>query len=118
MAKTLTTTDLDQFTGSETLYRNPVYGSLQYTEGARHVAVAGEAWWLLDLIASYRRHRKVRGEAFQVWTLTVDGNAGRIVCTDGDDHVLVTQDIPFTDFPLETITLWVAENVILLPSEY
>jgi hypothetical protein len=118
MTQTLQETDLAHFTGSETLYRNRFYGPLRYTEGARHVAVAGEAWWLLDLIASYRTHRKVREEAFQVWTLTVTGSKGVVTCTDGNGHPLVTQRIPLTDFPLATITLWCVDKVILLPSEY
>jgi hypothetical protein len=117
MGKTLTETDLGMFTGSETLYRNPLYGALTYTEGARHVAMAGEAWWLLDLIASYRNRRKVRGEAFQIWTLTVTGQAGLVTCDDGNDHQLVSQLIPFTDFPLATITLLVCDHVLMLPSE-
>jgi hypothetical protein len=118
MAQTLTTTDLKQFTGSEVLYQNPLYGPLRYTAGARHVAVAGEAWWLLDLIASYRRHPKVRSAWFQTWTLEVAEQSGMVMCTDGEDHLLVTQHLPFTDFPLKAITLWVVDNVLMLPSEY
>lgn len=118
MAKTLEATDLTQFSGSETLYRNPFYGPVQYTEGARHVAVAGEAWWLLDLVVSYRRHAQVRGEGFQVWTLAVTEESGMVTCTDGNEHLLVSQHIPYTDFPLPTVTLWLVDNILMLPSEY
>jgi hypothetical protein len=118
MPKTLNAADLGQFRGSETLYTNNHYRPLQYTEGVRHVAVAGEAWWLLDLIVSYRHHPKVRGEGFQVWKLIVTEQAGLVTCDDGNDHQLVSQRIPFTDFPLETVTLWLIDNILLLPSEY
>jgi hypothetical protein len=51
------------------------------------------------------------------WTLTLD---------DGNDNILVTQEIEYSDFPLDAITLFVAPQespagrlwVIMLPSEY
>lgn len=47
-----------------------------------------------------------------------------LVCDDGNGNVLATQEIPYTDFPLSEITLYVQENeylgglVVMLPSEY
>lgn len=118
MPKTLTAADLTQFHGGDTLYHTPFHRPVRYTEGARHVFQAGEAWWLLDVIVSYQRHPKVRGEGFQVWTLTVTDARGVVVCEDGNGRRLVTQDLPYTDFPLDEVTLWVDNHVVLLPSEY
>jgi hypothetical protein len=41
-----------------------------------------------------------------------------VLCEDGNDKVVYSQPIAFTDFPLEKITLHFANNVIHLPSEY
>src|SRR5208337_2197669 len=44
--KTLTKADLAQFTGSETWYRHALVRDVLFTDGARHVADAGGAYWL------------------------------------------------------------------------
>jgi hypothetical protein len=49
--KTLTKADLAHFTGSEHWYSHGLVRSVLYTDGARHVAEAGGAYWLLDEIA-------------------------------------------------------------------
>jgi hypothetical protein len=49
--KTLSADDLGQFTGTEQWYRHSVNRSVLYTDGARHVAEHGQAYWLLDEIA-------------------------------------------------------------------
>ena len=42
---------------------------------------------------------------------------GEARCDIGEKP-LVTQNIPFTDFPLDTIDLWLCDGVLMLPSEY
>jgi hypothetical protein len=120
MPKTLDARDLDHFTGSEEFYTQPLYGRVRYTEGVRHVAEAGEAYWLLDAIIFSARHvRRLQGEAFQVWHLAVLDGRGVLTCTDGDsDDALYTQRIPYTDFPVPEVTLWLVDGVLMLPSEY
>jgi hypothetical protein len=39
-------------------------------------------------------------------------------CEDGNDNVVYTKQIEYTDFPQEGITLYFTNNTILLPSEY
>jgi hypothetical protein len=91
-----------------------------YTDGAKYVADEGGAYWLLDAIAICQRYeKKVAAEPFQVWKLTVrEDRSATLVCEDGNDKVVYTQPIEFTDFPLPEITLWFANNVIYLPSEH
>ncbi|MCK1641665.1 hypothetical protein IVA95_30010 [Bradyrhizobium sp. 157] len=50
----------------------------------------------------------------------MDDGSARLVCDDGNDKgaVIYSEDIDFTDFPLDQITIWVEGNVILLPSEH
>jgi len=40
------------------------------------------------------------------------------MCEDENDNIVYTQHIEFSDFTLDEITLWFANNVIYLPSEH
>jgi hypothetical protein len=56
-------------------------------------------------------------------TSTCTNAAGRssgatVLCNDGNGSVAYTQEIPFTDFLLDEVKLYFANNVIHLPSEY
>jgi hypothetical protein len=122
MTKTskLTQSDLSQFTGSENWYRHGINRNVLFTDGAKYVADEGGAYWLLDAIAIAQRFEKsVAAEEFQVWKLTVNANrTANLTCDDGNNKVVYTQHIAFTDFPLDEIKLYFTDNTILLPSEY
>jgi len=111
---------LRQFTGSENWYRHGINRNVLFTDGAKHVADKGGAYWLLDAIAIAQLYEKaVTGEEFQVWTLKVNENrTASLVCDDGNDNIVYTQHIEFTDFPIDEIRLYFTDNTILLPSEY
>lgn len=54
-----------------------------------------------------------------MWKLAVKADhSGVLTCEDGNDRVVYTKEIEYTDFPLEGITLWFTNNTILLPAEY
>ena len=112
--------DLAQFTGSETFYRHPLSGGCLYTEGVQYLAEAGSAYWLIDAILCPQPHlAELRRAEFQVWTLTVaTDRSATLVCTDGNDEQLYVHPIPWTDFPLTTVTLWFANRTLYLPSEH
>ena len=111
--------DLDQFTGSEQWYRHSLVRSITFTDGAKYVADHGGAYWLLDEIALAQKFSAaVKAEPFQVWKLTVNDCRGLLTCDDGNDNVVYSKPIPFTDFPLTEIKFYFTDNVILLPSEY
>ena len=116
----LRASDLTQFTGTEQWYRHGINRAVVFTDGAKYVADIAGAYWLLDEIALIQPHNKrIAGEAFQVWTLIVnDDQSATLTCDDGNGTTIYTQQIPFTDFALEEITLYFTDNVILLPSEY
>lgn len=120
MTKTLNQTDLMQFTGSEQWYQHSLNRQVLYTDGARYVAQAGGAYWLLDeIVLNQRFNGAVAAEEFQVWKLLVKpDHSATLTCEDGNDNVVFTKDITFTDFPLEEITLFCANNTIYLPSEH
>ena len=107
---------LANFYGSETFTR---YGNSILTEGCIFVARECCAWWFLDLINSHQCSPKVRHEEFQVFNLIKNkkGSGCKIIIEDGNNNVIGSQSISYTNFPLPNITLWRENNVIMLPSE-
>ena len=116
----LSVQDLKQFTGSQTFYRHPLSGGRVYTEGVQYLAIAGSAYWLIDaILCPQPHHPALRSAEFQVWTLSVGADkSATLICTDGDDERLYIHPVLWTDFPIETVTLWFANNTLYLPSEH
>ncbi len=120
--------DLPQFSGTESYFNLPypwLKSRFLLTDGAKYLAETAQAFWLMDAIASYQNTKKVASEPFQVWKLTVnDKREAVLICTDGNEHVLARQEIPYTTFPLDEITLYAEQSdylggrVVMLTSEY
>lgn len=116
---------LAQFTGSETFTGHGLARSVLMTEGVVFLARQAQAHWLTDAIAIYLHDARAKREEFQVWQLSVDGTTRRAVLsmTDGNStKPIITQLLDYTDFPLDSITLWLVASgnhwVLMLPSEY
>jgi hypothetical protein len=118
--KSLNPADLAQFTGSEQWHRHGIVRDVLFTDGAKYVADAGGAYWLLDEIAlAQRGSNRVAAEEFQHWKLTVNANhTATLTCDDGNGNIVFTKAIEYTDFPLPEIALYFTDKTILLPSEY
>ena len=118
--------DLPNFYGTENYYAlSPLFRSFVLTDGARYLADAASAWWLMDAIASHLS--SYRDEDFVVAKFSKKGNEWwKLRLEDGNYNVLAQQAIEYSDFPLDEITLYVIPqpmgdvtlHVILLPSEY
>jgi hypothetical protein len=90
--------------------------TLKYTDGIKFLAdnAGGGSYWLIDVIASYNRK-----EPFQLWELKVkDTKAVLTMKEDRGEPTLVKQEITYTDFPLDEITLYLIDGILLLTSEY
>jgi hypothetical protein len=111
---------LNGFTGTEHYYS--YLGGLKLTDGVKFLADNADSYWLLDAIASYQGAAKKDPmlREMQFWTLKTDVRKGTAVltCERDSGNVAFTQEIPFTDFPLPEIKVWVSNDVALLPSEY
>ena len=113
---------LNQFTGT---MEYTVYNRLLLlTEGVVFLAknAGGGCFWLIDCIYSYlSTDAKLREKQFMYATLRVKDNQARFYIDDSDGNRLVTQDIEYTDFPLNKITLYVGlygkQHIVCLPSE-
>jgi hypothetical protein len=110
--------DLEQFTGSEVVNRHWL-GVLRYTEGVKYLAEKAQCYWLLDAIGSYQQQLQSNAQLrdFQVWRLIVIGKSATLICEEDSDKEVLRQRIPYTDFPLPEITLYLAQKVLMLPSE-
>jgi hypothetical protein len=112
---------LSQFTGTEGYTRS--YSNILYTDGVVFLAETAHCFWLIDVFASHLL-TSINGdkEPFTCLKLTKTGDSAEIVIDDGNGIVLVTQEILYTDFPLDEIKLygcWECEVwIMMLPSEY
>jgi hypothetical protein len=110
---------LDQFTGTGAYYR--ISRKHVLTDGTRYLAEQGACIWMMDAIAS---HLCEIGTAdwFVLVRVQVTEGGAVMIYEDGNDREYARQEIPYTDFPLDSITLyacWDQEHwVIMLPSEY
>jgi len=108
--------ELRNFTGTEKWYKT-AFGGLLYTDGVKYLADQAGAYWLIDIIASAQS--QMGDIPFQVWRLHVSKKKlGLVLATDGDDKLRIyAQKIPYTDFPLDEIELYVENKVICFPRE-
>lgn len=111
---------LAQFTGTENWHRfNPLMRNLLATDGVMYLAQKAECFWLLDIVASLKLEPNCKKEDFLVCKLIKDENGGALfTATNGNKELLYTQEISSTDFPLNEITLFFIDHIVLLPSEY
>lgn len=115
------TTALSQFTGTNGY---AIFCSkTRLTDGTLFLAENAQCFWLMDVFASHLL-TSIDGdkEPFTCLKLTKTGEAANIVIDDGNGIVLASQEIMYTDFPLDEIKLYGCwENdvwVLMLPSEY
>lgn len=128
---TLTTEDLrdqlDGFTGTDDWHKVSAFGLLA-TDGVKFLAETAGAYWFMDVIASHLStvRKKDRDERFVIALLTVRPNRSatfRLVNDTGADAITYAQQrIEWTDFPLDSIKLYVQLTnsgwTVCLPSEY
>lgn len=126
MTQTLEHT-LQGFTGTEQYYvvsRIEVLRLLA-TDGVKYLCEQAQCYWLMDVILSHAPALRKAGEEFAIAELRVKNSEGGFLLHDGNEpaRVYARQRIPYTDFPLAEIKLYVAAQgrndfVVCLPSEY
>ena len=113
---------LSQFSGTERYHRHWCGSTIYLTDGAKYLADKAGCYWLMDIIASAYPHYK-HDEFVVVELVKTDTAAVLTIKPDAGQPSYYTQHIPFTDFPLESIKLYVVVGegmryVVMLPSEY
>lgn len=136
--------DLAQFYGTEQYHRwSILFKNHLLTDGVHFLCEKAQCYWLVDIIGSY--HSKCMKDPMlrdmQFWTLTVNPPEktiesftvgavkpkkpkpmATVICERDTGNVAFRQNIPYTDFPLHQIKLWVESTgdghwVIMLPQE-
>jgi hypothetical protein len=97
-SKKLDPTTLAQFTGTEHYYR--LNRKCLITDGAKYLADAASAYWLLEVAASYLLELGT-ADWFVLVRLRVKDCTAELTVEDGNGIVRATQQIPFTDFPAD-----------------
>jgi len=110
---------IHQAHGTETYHKFSSFKNYPVvTDGVIAVAEAAECFWLLNIIGSNQTDKRL-DPRFQVWKLVVNHeNDSAVVSGYNDTELIVSQEIPFTDFPLDELKLFLMDGVILLPSEH
>jgi hypothetical protein len=110
---------LSQFTGTEAYYR--ISRRHLLTDGTKYLAEEAECFWIMDAIASHLSEIGTQDWFVLIRVQVTEGRAVMIY-EDGNDREHARQEIPYTDFPLDSITLYACWDqdhwVIMLPSEY
>lgn len=97
---------------------SPFLGFPVATDGVIALAEAAGCFWILDIIGSYQTNEKL-DPAFQVWQMEVNhADSSAVVRGFNDTELIITQEIPFTNFQLDELKLYLIDGIILLPSEY
>ena len=103
------------FNGTSTYWHR---GRIFYTDGVKYLIKEGEAHWLLNVVHSYvpkvLQKMKRNGLREHLVVLEVEGTEGvfKIYDSKGSgDGVYVTQNISYTDFPLDNIRLVIGPKI-------
>ena len=104
--------------GTESYHKfSPLPGYPVITDGVLALAEAAGCYWLLDVIGSHQNNKQLDKE-FQVWKLEVNEESRECVVRGyNDTDLIITQEIPYTDFPLKELKLYLIDGIILIPSE-
>lgn len=120
--------NLCQFTGTTQYYSYPLFGIKGLlSDGIHYLLNIAECYWLIDAILSHQlnpvisKHPELK--SLQFWRLNVnDDNSALLQCEWDKDEIVESQKIDYTNFPLDSITLYCSPTpegyVIYLPSEY
>ena len=109
--------EFTNFYGTENYYQHWTKKGV-FTDGIKAMADRFKAYWLIDVVFSYQ-DKKIGSIPFQVWSIVSTGDKATVeMKEDSDQPILVSQEIPLTDFPKGMLKMFYIDNVLLLPSEY
>jgi hypothetical protein len=108
--------DLKMYNGTENYYKCL---TILYTDGIKHLCESRQCYWLITDIALYTSYvMELKKEPFLTCELIKTSEKNTLIYTDGNNNILFSQDIEYTDFADEGVCLYLIEGVLMLPSEY
>jgi len=107
---------LPQFRGTENYYHHPFLDTkLLLTDGCAFLRENAQCYWFFDLVAQ----QLAKKSDFTVMLKQSKNGSWFFTAKDSQkDQTFYTQKIPYSDFPLSEITIWVENGDALLPSEH
>lgn len=111
---------LRQFRGADETEQVEAYPTLYLSQGVAWLCQETGCHWLMDMIYSFQQLPQIAREPFQVIDLAVDPekHTGRVQVGDGNDNIVFSQDLRYTDFPLAKLRLYFSNRVVYLPQEH
>jgi hypothetical protein len=91
------------------------------SSGCKFLLENCDSSFLFDTIIKAQELKILKGVNYQVWTLELLRNnmSWLITCSSNcDKKPILIKSIPHYRFPLQKITIWVIQNVALLPQEH
>lgn len=121
----LTSDELDDalghFYGTVEWYRHVLVPEMLYTEGVHYFAEMGGyhgAYWFLDIVAT-EYWPMLKKQPFMTVVMTVGKDRkAEIKVDNGNNRVLKTRNIDYTDMQPGVWKFFLTDNVLLLPREY
>jgi len=117
MDKTQLLNDLQQFTGTSTYYTLPLYKRFQYTDGIQYLARNANCYWFIEFIFVNQTQSLLR-EPIQVWKIKVIDKQAVITVDDGNNNIIKSFNLHFTDFTFDDFEVWLVDKILILPNEY
>lgn len=109
--------ELKQHYGTTQWYKHPLTTKMTYTDGVQAFAALAGAYWLLDIIATEIAPLQAT-EDFLSIELLVDNDKAKLFADDGNQAILFSKTISFTDCPKGEWKFFLTGGVLMLPSEY
>jgi len=109
--------NLTKFTGTKNYHQ--YYGDVHFSDGIKYLTEVFKFNWFLSLIeANTTNNDKVKDENFKVYKFTKFEDSSAIVeITNYSGELLDEQKIGITDFPLDSLTIYCIDRLMLLPTE-
>ena len=76
-------------------------------DGTKHLAEKGECFWMMDAVASHLCEIGTE-DWFVMVRVSITEIRTLLVYEDGNDHEHARQEIPYRNFPLDSVTLYVS----------
>ncbi len=111
---------LSQFTGTDHYYRHAL-GQMKFTDGVKFFAdnAANGAYWFLDIVGTELiQLQKTEPFIHVILDSSEVENRATIKADDGNDELLWSREIEFTDCPPGVWKFYLIGGVLMLTKEY
>jgi wobble nucleotide-excising tRNase len=118
MKKYLNVNDqLYQFSGTQAYHTSPTVPH-QYTDGVQYLAQTFNCYWLLRLIGFQSNQIDAYLQVWKLKRCQSEDDEFVLICEDGNRNQLYQVEILYSDFKGDEVTLYLINEILLVPSEY